>query len=568
MPFIGRGGQQDIVVPANQSIIVSSFGPGTTKVSYGYPTTGNLPLQFALQQILTNQVVTFGPLAAQQTVRIEAATGCEVEYAVGANPQLSTVNPADMPNLTMGSAQFIADSSAGGITAGTTRTQAGATALTQQNNRVDTSTAPASGSILGDGVKLPAPVAGYEIAVHNNTANNIQVYGNGAENINGIGGATGVSLPPGDAVVFFCFTVADGWRAELGVGTSGNLPTQLVNFGISAAGSTQGTATALVADINRVSTATANQGVKLPAAVAGLDIVVSNKSGVQITVYPNGTDTIDGGAASAGVTQMNSSVVFYFCTTAGVWETEGLASGYLGNGLQTSQGTDGISAAGTTQATATPLTGQINNVTTVAAGTGVNLPSSTGVGGGAALSIVVQNSGANTLIVYPAQGASDTINGQAAATGVQLLPGTVATFNCTTAGAWVVQPGSTKMAAYNASANTTGFTATAAQVSGGVASVDLGLTGTLAAGQTLTLPTVSSLVAALHTPVVGTSYRLRITNQQAAAFSWTVATNTGWTLAGTMTIAQQTWREFVLTVTAVGGSPAATLQSVATGTYS
>lgn len=124
----------------------------------------------------------------------------------------------------------------------------------------------------------------------------------------------------------------------------------------------------------------------------------------------------------------------------------------------------------------------------------------------------------------------------------------------------------------NADAN---FLLTAAQISGGTASADTHLVGVIAAGRNAQLPTVASLITQLSppntqaAPVVGTSYRLRITNFQGGAFAFTVVTNTGWTLTGTMTIAQNTWREFVLTFTNVtGGAEAATLQSVATGTIS
>ena len=62
--------------------------------------------------------------------------------------------------------------------------------------------------------------------------------------------------------------------------------------------------------------------------------------------------------------------------------------------------TNSISAAGTTQATATVLVGDTNIVTTTAPGTGVILP--TGVG----RDITVINRGANPLLVYPATGYS------------------------------------------------------------------------------------------------------------------------------------------------------------------
>lgn len=324
----------------------------------------------------------------------------------------------------------------------------------------------------------------------------------------------------------------------------------------------QSSATQITNEVNRVTVA-ANPGssVKLPLALAGLTIYLVNAAPNSIQVFGTGTDTIDSIAAATGVSQMVNSVVIFTCTVTGKWFTDGLATGYAGNGLQTLQFADGISAAGTSQPTGTQLTAAINNVTTVGTGAGVNLPASS-----PGLTITVQNNGANPLLVYPFQGATDTINGVAATQGVLILPGSIANFNCTTAGAWTVQPASTKDAVFNTNTSTTSATLTAGNVSGGVASVDLQMTGTLGAGANAQLPTVSALVAVLHAPTVGTSYRLRITNASAGAFAWTVTTNTGWgTLNGTMTINQNTWREFVVTLTTL---TTATLQSVATGTYS
>jgi hypothetical protein len=450
--------------------------------------------------------------------------------------------------------------SASGIVAGTTRTQAGATVLTKQVNRVDTSTAPAAGTTLGDGVLLLAATAGGETIVINNTNNLIQAYGAGTDTINGIAGATGIPLPPGDVAIFEC-AVAGDWRVDAGVGASGALPTMLSADGITAAGTTQGTAVALPADLNRVISVPSGTGVILPAAKKGIDLFILNHGGLSMQVYGNGTDTIDDVAGATGVSQMNRSDVIFNCFGDGAWYTSGLATGYSITGLQTVQFLDAVTAAGTTQATATPLTGSINTVSTVASGTGVNLPASYG-----GLAITVINSGANALLVYPAQGAADTINGLAATNGVSLFPGTAATFNCTspTGGAWTVQPGSTNSAAFNTNVSTASTTLTAANVTGGVSSVDLALTGTLGGVANATMPTVAAMVAALHAPTVGTSYRLRIINESGGAFAWTVLTNTGWTLTGTMTINQNTWREFTVKLTTL---TTAVLQNVATGTF-
>ena len=117
--------------------------------------------------------------------------------------------------------------------------------------------------------------------------------------------------------------------------------------------------------------------------------------------------------------------------------------------------------------------------------------------------------------------------------------------------------------AYSAAANTTGFTATGAQIAEASTTV-LDLTGTLGAGAALTLPTVAAMLASFtpNQAVVGSTIILRVVNHSSAAFAWTVTTNTGWTLAGTMTVAQSTFRDFQLMVTAVGATPTATLQNI------
>lgn len=336
-----------------------------------------------------------------------------------------------------------------GITAGTTRTQAGATVLTAQYSRVDTSTAPAAGAILGDGVKLPGSVPGTFVSVCNNTLNPIQVYGAGSDTINSVAGATGIAQPGKSVDIYHC-DIAGAWLVEAGLGFSGALATVL--------------------------------------------------------------------------------------------------------------SADAVSAAGTSQATGTQLAALLNTVGTVAAGTGVNLPASA-VG----LEVVVINTGANPLLVYPFIGATDTINGIAATVGVAILPGSAAQFNCTAVGAWTAQVATTKTAAFNTNSATSSVTLTAANITGGAAAVDLALTGALGGAANAQLPTVASMVLAMHSPVVGSSFRLRICNQSSGAFSWTVTTNTGWTVTGTMSIAQNTWREFVVTLNSL---TTATIQNVAVGTFS
>lgn len=326
-------------------------------------------------------------------------------------------------------------------------------------------------------------------------------------------------------------------------------------------------ATALTRELNRIDTSTApsagtslGDGVMLMAAGGGLDVTIINNSGNPIQVYGNGGDTIDGAAGNAGVTQMARSCVIYECSATGAWSTDGLSVGYSASGLQTVQPLDAVIALGTTQATATPLTGSLNTIGTTAPGTGVNLPSSVNSAG---LSVVITNNGANQVQVYPAQGAADTINGVAASIGVAMHPGSVAAFNCTLPGSWTVSTVSPVGSIYNTNAATGATTLTAANITGAQQVVALNMTGALGAGANAQLPTVSATILAMHTPAIGSSFILRVINTSSGAFAWTVTTNAGWTLGGLMTVAQNTWRDFNIKLNTL---TTATIQSIGSGT--
>ena len=75
-----------------------------------------------------------------------------------------------------------------------------------------------------------------------------------------------------------------------------------------------------------------------------------------------------------------------------------------------------VTAAGTTQATATLLVSDFANVTTVALNAGVRLPSANAQGLN-----VVMNNGANVLSIYPATG--EKINGLANNIAITVAPG-------------------------------------------------------------------------------------------------------------------------------------------------
>ena len=104
---------------------------------------------------------------------------------------------------------------------------------------------------------------------------------------------------------------------------------------------------------------------------------------------------------------------------------------------------------------------------------------------------------------------------------------------------------------------------TGANITGATGLVVLNLTNGLGAGAQATLPTVAALATAMATaslPIVaGWSYELNVYNSSSGNYAWTVATATGWTLTGTMTIAQNTFRKYAVTFTT---ATAAVLQSL------
>jgi hypothetical protein len=73
------------------------------------------------------------------------------------------------------------------------------------------------------------------------------------------------------------------------------------NNAVSAAGSTQGTATALTVDYNVVTTVASSTGVRLPTATAGRRIVIVNKGANTLSIYPATGGAINALSANAAI---------------------------------------------------------------------------------------------------------------------------------------------------------------------------------------------------------------------------------------------------------------------------
>ena len=99
--------------------------------------------------------------------------------------------------------------------------------------------------------------------------------------------------------------------------------TRAVTTGVSANGTTQATATGLTTEINIVSTVSVNTGVRLPAAVAGTVVYITNNSANSLLVYPQTNGRINNLGANVGFTQGANATLQFMAPTTTQWYTIG-----------------------------------------------------------------------------------------------------------------------------------------------------------------------------------------------------------------------------------------------------
>lgn len=93
--------------------------------------------------------------------------------------------------------------------------------------------------------------------------------------------------------------------------------------GIIAAGSTQGTATALTKEINVIGTVVSGQGVVLPTAVAGMVLIVNNTSVNAVNVFPATGAAINSLSSNSAYVHPSGASLQYYATSSTQWYTVG-----------------------------------------------------------------------------------------------------------------------------------------------------------------------------------------------------------------------------------------------------
>jgi len=111
--------------------------------------------------------------------------------------------------------------------------------------------------------------------------------------------------------------------------TTGNITTSnyLINSvqtGISASGSTQGTATVLGNTINVVSIVSSGaNGVRLPTAIAGMTIYITNTTANSLNVYPDSGASINFSSINVPLSQGANSTIHYIASSPTRWYSVG-----------------------------------------------------------------------------------------------------------------------------------------------------------------------------------------------------------------------------------------------------
>lgn len=256
------------------------------------------------------------------------------------------------------------------------------------------------------------------IGIHvNYSANTIAFY------LNNVLQGTHNSIPTG---TMFPFIATDTGTANATVNFGASAFTYSVpsgaNAGIFTVVTPAGAVTSIAGTANQIiaSASTGSVTLSLPQNI--------NSGAAPTFVGTNFTGTATGLTAGAATTAGTVTTAAQPSITSVGTLTSLAVTGNISSStgfVRSSVGTN-ISAAGTTLATATALTREINVVSTVAAGTGVQLPSSIGT------SVIVVNNGANPLFVYP-NSATASIDSAAAGVALSIPVGAKIMFICVSA---------------------------------------------------------------------------------------------------------------------------------------
>lgn len=262
------------VYKINNASVLSATTLGGAVVNSSLTNVGTLTALTVSGQItstLSSGTAPFVVASTTQVANLNAATaGTATNVAGGAVGQLVYQTGA-------GASGFVAVGTSGQLL------QSAGSAIPVYTTATYPSTASSTGTILrANGTNWVATTSTFADTYGVNKL----LYASSANVVAGLTtAANGVLVTDGSSVPSISSTLPSG------LSVSGLLAS--TSAAVSAAGSTQGGATAITSDVNIVTTVASNTGVLLPTAVAGKSMVVVNKGANALNVYPATSGFID-----------------------------------------------------------------------------------------------------------------------------------------------------------------------------------------------------------------------------------------------------------------------------------
>ena len=272
----------------------------------------------------------------------------------------------------------------------------GATALEYKTVTAGTaiSVTPAAGTITIANTGVTSAVAGTGIGVSGATGA-VTITNNGVTSLAGTANQITASASTGSVTLSIPSTFVAPGEVRITTALSKSL-----SASVSAAGTNQGTGTALTTDYNVITTAASGTGVVLPTAATpfGREVTIVNRGANPVVVYPASGAAIDGASTNAGITVPVNGEVSFFSSSATQWYSTNPVIA-AGTGVSVTQGNGAITIANT-------------GVTSIVAGTGISISGSTGA-------VTVNNTGvtsvalsdASTAPIYSISGSPVTTSG-------------------------------------------------------------------------------------------------------------------------------------------------------------
>jgi hypothetical protein len=333
--FIGifANGNSDVNIPAangninfdvtgNANVVVmtaTGINVAGTLNATGNANVGNLGtagLIVATGNVTGGNLTTDGALSVTGNANVGNIGATTAIFTTG---NITTINSGLLQN---GTSNVVVAAAGGNVTLGVAGT---ATIIATSTGANITGT----GNITGNANVGNLGTAGLVVATGNVTGGNLVTGGvlsvTGNANVGNLGTA-GLVVATGNVTGGNLVTA--GVVAATGNVSGANVVVtsyhiRSINGAVSAAGTVQGDATALTKEINVVSTVETGAGVVLPAAVAGMVLIINNTSANTLNVYPASGGAINLDSTNAAYLHTSGASIQYYATSGTQWYTVG-----------------------------------------------------------------------------------------------------------------------------------------------------------------------------------------------------------------------------------------------------